>query len=315
MENVSVTNLFNDVSIYSKEKFEIFSLKDGKYNLNNNELEKMIAYIGIKQEKIITFCHKCKMQFPYNMQIEPFHFEKNCLTMDDGMYFASSSQSGMAYISFTSGKIFGPQPPYDEKKMLNNKIWYANYFLTCTKDESHKYIMMISIELKDGSFIVRKIGQNPSMLTIKGFDFDKYKKQLEIINAYDDYKKADLSNADHFYVGAYAYLRRIFEKMVNKYLDGQQLKDNHMDTKINAIKDKFDPRIQKMLKNLYGILSVSIHELDEEDSKEYYIYLKAIIDIQLEYEKTEQDKENQSKELETVLNKIANGISTNGGEK
>lgn len=49
--------------------------------------------------------------------------------------------------------------------------------------------MMISIELRNGKFIVRKIGQNPSMLTVKGFDFDKYKKILEKINAYDNYKK------------------------------------------------------------------------------------------------------------------------------
>ena len=63
-----------------------------------------------------------------------------------------------------------------------------------------------------------------------------------------------------------------------------------------------------MLKNLYGILSKSIHELDENQSKNYYDYLKAVIDIQLEYEFTEAEKEKQTKELNSVLNKIASDI-------
>ena len=57
---------------------------------------------------------------------------------------------------------------------------------------------------------------------------------------------------------------------------------------------------------MYDILSVSIHELSEEQSKEYYEYLKAIIDIQLEYIKTEADKDHQSKSLSSVLSKITN---------
>lgn len=147
------------------------------------------------------------------------------------------------------------------------------------------------------------------MLTVKGFDFDKYKKFLDMINAYEDYKKADLCNSDHFFVGAYAYLRRIFEKMIKFYLGDKELTDNHMDTKIDAVKDNFDPRVKKMLKNLYGILSISIHELDEDQSKEYYTYLKAVIDMQLEYVKSEDEKDKQSKNLEDILSKIANLVS------
>ena len=141
-----------------------------------------------------------------------------------------------------------------------------------------------------------------------------YKKQLDDINAYEDYKKADLSNADHFYVGVYAYLRRIFEKIINKYLDEQEIKDNHMNTKINMVKDKFDSMMHKLLKNLYEILSISIHELDEEQSKEYYVYLKTIIDVQLENVKIESDKGNQSKTLESVINKIKKDIKIGGKE-
>ena len=82
-----------------------------------------------------------------------------------------------------------------------------------------------------------------------------------------------------------------------------------MDTKIEAVKDKFDPRVRNLLKNLYGILSKGIHELDEEECKEYYQYLKTIIDMQLEYMNTEREKEKQTKELEGIINKITNLIN------
>ena len=159
-------------------------------------------------------------------------------------------------------------------------------------------------------FIVRKIGQNPSMLSIKGFDFSKYEKILNRFNAYEDYKKADFSNAEKFYVGAYAYLRRIFEKMINYYMEekGTEIEGISMENKIDSVKEKFDPRVRKLIKNLYGILSKSIHELDEEDSKDFYEKLKAVIDMQLEYIFTEEEKEKQSKELESVISKITNSV-------
>lgn len=300
--------LFNEVSLYTKEVFNVFELKDNKYEYNKEEFFRFLYYIGIKQEKLITYCHKCKKEFPFEVDLELFEFERymidktrtSCMTVTKGDSFDAGK------IIIRDGSVSGKQPPYNKDDLIDNKIWYIEYFFSCTNNRFHKYMMMISIELKDGKFIVKKIGQNPSMLTVKGFDFDKYKKFLDKINAYEDYKKADLCNADHFYVGAYAYLRRIFEKMIVFYLGDMELKDDHMDTKIDAVKDSFDPRVKKMLKNLYGILSISIHELDEEQSKEYYTYLKAVIDMQLEYIKSEDEKDKQSKDLEGILSKIAN---------
>lgn len=302
-----INYLFNEVSLYAKETFDVFELKDNKYEYNKDEFFRFLYYIGICQDKLITYCHKCKKEFPFYIEFNLFEFERRTRSFETYMTIGKNSDDfETPCIGLKSGEIYGIQPPYDKKILLDNKIWYIEYYFTCTNNDKHKYMMMISIEMKDGKFIVRKIGQNPSMLIVKGFDFDKYKKFLDKINAYDDYKKADLCNSDHFYVGAYAYLRRIFEKMIKFYLGDTELKDDHMDTKIDAVKNNFDPRVNKMLKNLYGILSISIHELDEEQSKEYYTYLKAVIDMQLEYVKSEDEKDKQSKDLEGILSKIAN---------
>lgn len=301
--------LFNEVSLYTKETFDVFKLKDNKYEYNQEEFYRFLYYIGIEQERLITYCHKCKKEFPFYINYQLFEFTNRSRSFQTYMDIGKNTDQFEApSIGLKSATIYGLQPPYDKSVLLDNKIWYIEYYFTCTNAETHKYMMMISIELKNGKFIVRKIGQNPSMLTVKGFDFDKYKNFLNKIDAYEDYKKADLSNVEHFYVGAYAYLRRIFEKMIIYYLGDIELKDDHIDTKIDAVKDSFDPRVKKMLKNLYGILSISIHELDEEQSKEYYTYLKAVIDMQLEYIKSEDEKDKQSKDLEGILSKIANFV-------
>lgn len=302
--------LFNEISLYTKEKFSIFRLnKDDKCEVDNKQLRLFLEYVGANNEKIVTFCHKCKKEFPFIVKKDLVRFKNYGMENERHMPFLKTQGNEYsAMLGFPSGTVTGIGQPYDKDNFLDNQIWYIQYYLTCTNNEDHNYMMMVSIELKQREFIVRKIGQNPSMLTIKGFDFDKYKKQLVEINAYDDYKKADLSNADHFHVGAFAYLRRIFEKMIKQYLKNITLEDNHMDTKIKAVKDRFDPRIQEMLKNLYSVLSISIHELDEDTSKEYYEYLKAIIDMQLEYIKTENDKTKQTESLSSILNKIASGI-------
>lgn len=306
MEEKDLDFLFNDVSLYTKEKFEVFKLEEDKYQLNDKAFEDFKKYIGINKQKIVTYCHKCKKEFPFNIQVKYINFitDINCST-EQMMLTGNFGNAFGGRIDVKKGDFFGAMPPYTKEQLYNNKIWYIEYSFECTNNLEHRYLMMITVELKDGCFIVRKIGQNPSMLTVKGFDFDKYKNILERINAYNDYKKADLSNADHFYVGAYAYLRRIFEKLICYYLGDIKLKDDHMDTKIDAVKDKFDPRIRGLLKNLYGILSKSIHELDEDESKEYYEYLKTVIDMQLEYINSEEEKEKQSKSLQGILNKIA----------
>lgn len=310
-----INYLFNEMPLYTKETFTVFNYTNEQYVLDKEELDKFLCLIGFNQDKLITKCHKCKKEFPFNIDQELYklieNYKSNIYNIDITQDVTSDGPGRTKYITcgkidVTNGNIEGIQPPYSKEILLNGTIHYLEYYFSCTNNYSHNYTMLISIEFNNGKFVVRKVGQNPSMLTVKGFEFDKYRKFLEKIDAYDDYKKADFSYADHFYAGAYTYLRRIFEKMINYYLGNSKLEDNHMDTKIKAVKDKFDPRINHLLKQLYDILSVSIHELSEEQSKEYYEYLKAIIDIQLEYIKTEADKDHQSKSLSSVLSKITN---------
>lgn len=308
---MNIEDVFNNESLYTQKEFKLFVLKDDEYIYNEDTAKEMFNYIGINTEKIITLCNKCKKEFPFAVSTKLINFFTDINNTTNYMSVTKDFSRGLSgRIDIKTGFLLGDMPPYAKENLKEYDKWYIEYKLSCTNDPIHSYLMVISIEQKFDTFIVKKIGQDPSMLSVHGFDFEKYKAQLNKINAYEDYKKADLSNTDHFYVGAYAYLRRIFEKMVNNYVKEKKvvLKDDHIDTKIKAVKDCFDVRIKDLLKNLYKILSKSIHELDEDQSKEYYQYLKAIIDIQLEFEYTENEKDNQSKKLNSILNKIVNDI-------
>ena len=50
MEDKDLDFLFNNVSLYTKEKFEIFKLEENQYQLNKEEFEKFKRYIGINKE-------------------------------------------------------------------------------------------------------------------------------------------------------------------------------------------------------------------------------------------------------------------------
>lgn len=299
--------LFNEVTLYTKEEFKIFKQNDNLFESNKDEIVRFIEYIR-PNGKLITQCHKCKKEFPFNVNYDINYFDNGNMFHTDSFKLNNRSRLSITGNIMEGMGIVAKTTASSTNELAHN-IYYIVYDCTCTNNNNHNYFMMISIEFYKGVVKVRKIGQNPSMLTLKGYDFDKYKKQLKELNAYEEYKKADISFSQHLYVGAFAYLRRIFEKMVMEYLNGQQLSDEHMDTKITAVKHKFDPTIQPLLKNMYGILSASIHEISEELSKEYYEDLKTIINIQLEFIKTEQDKQELGKELHNNLSRIKSRIT------
>ena len=96
--------------------------------------------------------------------------------------------------------------------------------------------------------------------------------------------------------------------MLVRYCKGISLKDDRVETKIEACIDKFDDRVKPLLKNLYTILSKGIHQLDDKESEEYYIYLRTIIEMQLQHVKEQNDRDEQTKKLKANIDKIVSSI-------
>lgn len=83
----------------------------------------------------------------------------------------------------------------------------------------------------------------------------------------------------------------------------EKVKAVHFDEKIKLVRHLFDEDVQDTLSNSYGLLSKGIHELNDEQIKEFYSYISEIINIQLESEK---EKILRQKKIEEIKNKINN---------
>ena len=297
--------LFNNIPLYVKNEFKIFEIDESgeNYILNKDELGKLMIMLSNNKTKLITRCVGCNREFPFIVDVRRLPGNDSSLILANnfqGIFYPYDK----LYYFFSEGSISSKKGKLPKECIAENLIQYLDYTFICTNDSKHIYKMILSVEEKDGKFVVRKIGQNPSMVKVKGYEFDKYKPQLKRFDAYDEYCKADLCYNESFNVGAYAYLRRVFEKMLNDLCKNIELKDNHVDTKIDAVKEFFDPEIRELLKNMYSVVSASIHAISENESEEYYEELKAIIDIQLEYMKTEEDRQKQIQKSQKTLSRI-----------
>lgn len=300
----SLEKLFNNVELYSPLDFCIYNIVGNKVTLDENEVKRLAFVLGFKEKRITTRCINCKMNYPFSFSVGGNRISYG---MVSAVGFPLSAYSDLL-LERKEG-LDNLSKSFDIEDISDDAIYYFDYLFTCTNEpDSHKYKMFVSVEKRNNLIRVTKIGQFPSIIDVRGFDFECYKKQLNAINAYQDFRRAELCISDGFSAGAYTYLRRVFEKMLNKYCDGLCLEDNHTETKIKACKASFDSRVHKLLPRLYKILSKGIHELDDSESQNYFEYLRIIIIMQLEFVKENDDKESQTKMLDNKLNDIVSKI-------
>lgn len=301
----SLEKFFNDVELYTRLDFDIYDIDKGVSHFNQDELYRFLNVLGLRGKRITSYCKECKMNYPFDYGIDG-----DCVLVPPSSFVGFRLTSVHA-VKFSSRTFTDADSAFPTTAIVGDFSSYFEYTFKCTNNpEHHVYKMFILVRKKNNSFSIMKMGQYPSMIDIHGFDFDLYSKQLESLNAYDDFKKAELCISDGFSAGAYTYLRRVFEKMLNKYCEGMSLSDNFTETKIKSCKGKFDERIHPLLPRLYKILSEGIHSLDDIESKNYYDYLKIIIVMQLEFLKENDDKDSQTKSLDKKLNEIINKIES-----
>ncbi len=299
---------FNEVALYKKEKFKIFK-KDQGTNIavvDEEEYIKFFIYSGIRllqsNRKIIAKCKECDRELSFDFEVEI----KNTSYMSGSHVLYLDEKS---ILKVKSGEIFNKNILFEN--LPKYQSFDLEYLFSCSHRPEHKYNMNVKVELKKDTFIVTKYGSYPSILDIKGFEFSKYSKFLNTIDAENDFKQSELSYAQNFTVGAYAYLRRVFEKMVNYYLDNLEEKKEYtnMDEKLKAIRDRFEGKIRDQRTNIYSIVSLGIHELSEEECKVYYEFLKGIICIQLRYEKSLEEMDKESIHYASSISNIATRLS------
>lgn len=195
---------------------------------------------------------------------------------------------------------------------------YLEYFritLTC-KRKGNDDILRFFIFKDDNKAI--KIWQDPSLATIQyGVIWKKYDKVLES-KMLKELKKAIGLAAHGSGIGSFVHLRRIFEKLIYDCYDeyhkeiGIAKKDfmeKSMEDKVLLLKNYLPKQLVKM-KKIYSILSLGIHELDEDICLGYYsglmFCIELILDKKIELDldkKRDEEAEKKIAQIEADVNK------------
>lgn len=208
---------------------------------------------------------------------------------------------------------FGKWGPNAYNGWTSHKIHQVN--LVCTREESH--LMQFSFYLTNDSLM--KIGQFPSIADLSMPDLRKYREVLSK-EKYKELNRGVGLITHGVGIGAYVYLRRIFEDLIEEAHKKMTTSDgwdeglyqrSRMDEKIDLLKNEL-PIFLAENRKLYAILSKGIHELSENDCLEYFPTVKLgvelILDEKLE-EKRRQDKIDLAKKS---IGKIHGDLSSSG---
>lgn len=178
--------------------------------------------------------------------------------------------------------------------------------VTCQR-KHHTYYFELFLADK----VVLKYGQFPSLEDIGGADIQKYRPLLRD-GYFQELKRATGLASHGIGIGAFVYLRRIFEKLIYDHhvdyaashgdIDG--FASMRMDDKIGALKAALPPALVKN-KAAYGILSKGIHELDENTCRKFFPVVRAAIIEILEQDLRQREAQKASDDLEREIAKIS----------
>lgn len=165
------------------------------------------------------------------------------------------------------------------------------------------------------SSILMKIGQFPSVADIHVGEIKKYDKLLSK-EKLKEFTRAIGLSANGIGIGSFVYLRRIFEFLINEAKDtaiqGATIKEidfqkARMDEKIELLKSYLPPFLVEN-KGMYSILSVGVHELDEDTCLKHFdtlrIGIEIILDEKLEEKKRKEKIEMAQKKLQELKGKL-----------
>lgn len=176
---------------------------------------------------------------------------------------------------------------------------------TCQRDFTvYSYIVQVTGEK------VRKIGQWPSMADLAFGELKTIDKSLDAVDRHELGKALGLFAHDSA-IGAFAYLRRVFERMIDRAHERQEtaghpisgFADMRMDAKVGALKDELPDMVVRN-SGVFSILSLGLHELTEEQCNKHFPVIKAVLFQMLEQEEHKRKAAMTQRETEAALQHI-----------
>lgn len=190
--------------------------------------------------------------------------------------------------------------------MFSESIVIHEY--SCSGNEMH----LVHFIYKLNKDTITKIGQLPVATDLQEPPSTRFKKLLGKDKASEYYKSIQLNKLGYG-IGAFVHLRRILEKLIEDAHLIALVEDSDWDEvkyQKGRQKDKikllhvFLPKFFVEHRNIYSILSLGIHELNEEQCRKYFNIMKqsidAIINDKITMEKKKEEREQLMKEIQII---------------
>lgn len=186
-------------------------------------------------------------------------------------------------------------------------IWFA-----CSRDKTHQICFLFHSH----QGILQKIGQFPSLADLDTPDLQKYRGVLGD-QGFRELNRAVGLASHGVGVGAFVYLRRIFENLIEEarqvasaqpVWDQDAFERSRMDEKIVILKD-YLPNFLVENRTLYSIMSVGVHTLSEDECLEAFpvirVAIELILDDQLERKAREKKVSAAAKSISALKSSLS----------
>lgn len=177
----------------------------------------------------------------------------------------------------------------------------------CTRNFAHMHYFVFRVCDKS----ISKIGQSPSLADLQSNDLQIYRKVLGN-EKYRELTRAVGLHAHGVGIGAIVYLRRILEELIGVAQERaakQEGWDNdafvraRMDERIQLLEHEL-PSFLVQNRRIYGILSLGIHELDEQKCLEIFEPIKVGIELILDEQLERQQREAKMARTAIAIGKL-----------
>ncbi|HAT4158086.1 hypothetical protein OEG88_13465 [Clostridium perfringens] len=211
-----------------------------------------------------------------------------------------------------------------EKKIddLLDKYEYFKKEIQCTHDKVYRQIFYYKLEKLNDKLILKKIGQDPSFLEVNFYQYDnKYKKLKFYEEIKDDFKNSIHSYYEGLIVGAFTYLRRVLEKIleykfndIRNELEIDEVENFEKETKFAKklkILKRYFPEYLTANTQIYSVLSKGVHKLSEEEANKYFEVVRSCVYIILNDFLNEQEDKKLKMDISKKINDINSEIKNN----
>jgi len=209
--------------------------------------------------------------------------------------------------SATTFSLKGLDLKGEELRSISDYAGFVSANLTCAREDKHKIHFWFLID--NGA--IEKVGQWPSLADISNDEISQYRRDMDRVDGQEFHKAVGLA-AHGVGVGSFVYLRRVFERLIYKRYEESKAHEDWNDTdfkrskmveKIKILKD-YLPSFLVENAAIYGILSLGVHELSEEECLSFFDVMKQSIIVIIDEDKRKREELEHRTALQQALSRF-----------